>query len=423
MAGFKKPKIVIDPLLGLIDITDIEPLLDVTEFQSLGFKYQLGLASAVFPAATHTRKQHCLGSYERTRRLAEAWERYGFITKEQARNLPVYALYHDIGHGPFCHVTENLGSIDHDKRGLQIVERLQDTIKKAGFDYEMIHRCFLREDPLYLAVFDKNLGMEKLDYLERDAFYTIGERPGIAYLAHHIYYVDEKVVVHDVALDQAKDIQDFYIKMSKHVYLRKKSAIIQRLIEKITFYLMKDGLSEQELFELTDFGLLGKFEAASHPKIQFCYGNFKRGAFPKLAVELKYNDTVAAGEGSKLMKTIGVAPNTFDALVHNQKMHSPKFLEQLERELAKLVGIPEHSVVVVPPLSRQRFEPQDMLVYMGPGRTDYLSNIYPGHFRAMQEYGHSHLSFRIAVSEEHRRTLYDQAEKVAEYILNLDLSA
>ena len=102
-------------------------------------------------------------------------------------------------------------------------------------------------------------------------------------------------------------------------------------------------------------------------------------------------------------------------------MHRADFLEALERKLAELTGIPEGAVIVIPPFSMERFEPQDIRVYIGPGHIDLLSNMYPDHFRAMQEYGRSHLSFRIAVSKEYRRVLYDQADKVREYMLQLDV--
>lgn len=424
MIQFSKPKIIIDPLLGLIDVTEIIPLMDTAPFQSLGFKYQLGLTSHVFPAATHTRKQHSLGAYARTKRLAEEWFNYGFINKEEARNLPIFALYHDIGHGPFSHVTESLGSINHDERGLEIIKGLKDVIESAGFNYELIHDIFSQKNPLYLAVFDKNLGMEKLDYLERDAFYTIGERPGVEYLAHHVYFINNQLVINEVALDQAKDIQDFYIKMYKHVYSRKKSAILQRLIEKMTYYLVLDGLTEEELFGFTDFGLLGRFEVSKNEKIRFYYDNFKKGIFPKLALEFKYKNAVTGStQRDKLTKIVGLSEDKLDKInwFFSPKWGDISFVENLEKQIASLVGIPADCLIVVQPQSRKRIEPDDISVYASDGSIKKISQIYPEHFRAMKEYGRSHLSLRIAVFSKYRQKLYDQAEKVKDFIFNLNI--
>src|SRR3989338_7492444 len=99
-------KIVSDPILGLIDISKVLPMIDTRQFQSLAYKYQLGAAFLLFPSATHTRKQHCLGAFQRTKNLTQRWADAGMITKEQAHNVTAYALYHDIGHGPFSHTVD-----------------------------------------------------------------------------------------------------------------------------------------------------------------------------------------------------------------------------------------------------------------------------------------------------------------------------
>ncbi|MEK9194205.1 MAG: HD domain-containing protein [Patescibacteria group bacterium] len=420
MIQVRKPKLILDPILGVIEVTEILPLIDVKEFQLLGFKHQLGLNSMIFPAATHTRKQHSLGAYKRTRRLARDWLDYGFINQEEAKALQVYALYHDIGHGPFSHVTESLGKVDHDKRGLQMVENLKEKIESVGCNYNLVHDFFSRKNKLYLAVFDKNLGMEKLDYLERDSFYTIGERPGVEYLAKHIYFIDSDVVIDEVAIDSAKAIQDFYIKMSKNVYLRKKSSILQRLIEKMTILLMADGLTEEELFGLTDFGLLGRFETSSNKLLRFYHQNFIHGVFPKLALEFKYSSRATEGDLSyKSLKVMGLKDEVLDKLLSSSHITDFKSLEALEKNLAKLANIPEEALIVIPPFSKERFDPQDIKVYSREGRTRMLSEIYPNHFQAMKEYGRSHLSLKICVLEKYRKALYDQAEKVRDYLIEL----
>jgi HD superfamily phosphohydrolase len=424
MKDFRKPKIIIDPILGLIDVTEIMPLMDTAPFQSLGFKYQLGLVFQIFPAATHTRKEHSLGAYARTKRLAAEWLRYGFINEEQALNLPIFALYHDIGHGPFSHVTENLGSVGHNERGLRIIENLREVITGAGFNYEMIYGFFSREDPLYQGVSDKNLGMEKLDYLERDAFYTTHETVGVEYLAHHVYFIDGKLVINEVAVDQSKDVQDFYIKMFKHVYGRKKGAILNRLIEKMTGLLVKEGLSEEELFNLTDFGLLGRFDVSENKNLRFYYDNFKKGVFPKQALEFKYEDASrhASFGPQKLTKVIGVSSGVFDNVVFSPNWNDVGFTDKLEKEIAGLTDIPGNCIVIIPPQERRRVEPDDINVYTHDGSIKKISDIYPDHFRAMKEYGRSNMSLRVAAYDDYRKRLFNQADKVKNYIESIKFS-
>lgn len=421
MENFRRPKLIFDPLLGRIDVTEILPLLDQKEFQLLGFKYQLGFAFTIFPAATHTRKQHSLGAYERTKKLTSDWLNYGFIDSEQAKSLGLYALYHDIGHGPFSHTTEDLGIINHDERGLKIIEGIRDKIENAGFDYGKFHDFFSRKDNFYLAVFDKNLGMEKLDYLERDAFYTLGERPGVEFLAKHVYFIENQIVIDEIAIDQAKAIQDFYIRMSKQVYLRKKSAMLQRVIQKMAFELKNDGLSEEALFNLSDFGLLGKFEDSKNKLVQFYYRNFINGISPKLTIELKDKAFVhRENENFKLVKVLGLERNIFDSVILSGQINGLSYLDKVEKDIAKITNIPQEKIIVVPPFSKERFEPKDIKVYTKEGKIELISKIYPNHFEAMKEYGRSHLSLRIGVFNDYRESLYNQAEKVKNYFLNLN---
>lgn len=422
MSNIKKPKIIMDPLLGLIDITEVLSLIDTRAFQSLGYKYQLGLTSNIFPAATHTRKQHSLGSYERAKRLCEDWQSHGFINKKEAKNIPVFALYHDIGHGPFSHVTEPIGEVDHNERGFSILKDSKDVIEEAGFDYNLIKEMFAENNPLYAAVKDKNLGVEKLDYLERDSFYTIGEDPGVEYLTHHTYFIDDKVVINEVAVDQAKDIQDFYIKMYKHVYTRKKAAILQRLIEKMAHYLSKDGLTDENLFGLTDFGLLGKFETSENKRVRYHYDRFQKGSFPKLAVEFKDEEILSgpySGSDKKPTEKIGISSSDFNNIILSEKFNSLDFVEKFEKKIAELTGIPEKAVLIVQPQSLRRFEPTDINVYMQSGNINKISSIYPDHFQAMREYGRSHLSLRVCTYKEYRKDLSSQSQKIKDFILDL----
>ena len=116
------------------------------------------------------------------------------------------------------------------------------------------------EDPFADAVSDKNLGMEKLDYLERDGFFTILSRPvGVDYLRQHIYFIDGKLAIDEKAMDNALDVQNYYLKIYKNVYLRKTSAIAQRMVQKMTHHLIiAEELRREELPLLTDSELIGR---------------------------------------------------------------------------------------------------------------------------------------------------------------------
>ncbi|MDE2000986.1 MAG: HD domain-containing protein [Patescibacteria group bacterium] len=422
-------KIVSDPILGLIDISKVLPMIDTQQFQSMAYKYQLGLAFLLFPSATHTRKQHCLGAYQRTKDLMRRWVEAGMVTREEADATTAFALYHDIGHGPFSHTVEPLFDLipgakksklrADDAMGIDIARNMKKEIEASGVNYELMMSIFEHKNPLYLAVHDKNLGMEKFDYLTRDAFYTLREMPGVEYLSRYIYFVDKQSVVDERVLDQAKAIQDFYIKMSKHVYLRKKSAILQRMIQKMAYALVLDGVSVHDIWKLTDFGLLGRFEVSENPLIRHYYDRLMAGNYPKMAIEIKYEQFVQGDRvhEDKALKTFGLPEKTLDAILEQEDVSSVKRLAEFEDGIAKLAGIPKESVVVVPQISHHRFVPEDVKVYGKNGAIVKLSDFYPNHFASLVEYGRSHQVLRICAFPEYRDKLSQHAESIRDYLV------
>lgn len=423
---FKNIKIVYDPLWGLVNITDHLPMIDVPQFQALGFKCQLGVTSILFPSATHTRKQHSFGAFRRTQDLADRWLHRGFITKNEARLIIAYALWHDIGHGPFSHVveeiTEELWGRNHDENGAIIVEALQAAVEAVGLDFAEFKKLFTRENPLYLAVHDKNLGTEKLDYLSRDAYYTIGESPGVEYLAHHTYFVDGNLVIDEKAIDQAKSIQEFYAKMFKTVYLRKNSVIAQRLVQKMTLELIRsENLGEEAFWALTDFGLLGRFETARSPVIRDYHRRFMCRDLPRTAIALR-PERFAPMEGSqrKAQRTLGVSDEAMTALSSLPDVTKPSALERLEEQIARIANLPERSVLVVPPTAIARFQPQDIRIFTESRKPASLRDYFSGHFDALAEAGQAYAVTRICTFEEHREALSEPrtAESVRDYLLS-----
>lgn len=421
----KFPKIVSDPLWGLIDISGFLSMIDIPDFQSLGYKYQLGPSFLIFPAATHTRKQHSLGAFQRATRLASGWLEKGFITANQARVMRAYALYHDLGHGPFSHTTESVFHINHDEIGLLKMRNLRKEIEAADVDFGALEKLFTREDPLYLAIFDKNIGAEKMDYLSRDAFYTIKEVPGVEYLSEFIYYIDKRVVVDERAIDQVTALQDFYMKMYKHVYLRKKSIIAQRLIEKMTYELLLEGMKEEEIWSLTDFGLLGKFELSQNRTIQSLYRRLMANDLPVSAVEAHDKRFVSVEElPSKAVHFVSLEAAEMNALLKHEKLQTPAGFKELEQELASLFGYPSDEVFLVPPVFppgdvAKRFEPADVHIYSYDGSIRKLSEFYPNHFEAMREYGKSQNALRVCVPRGRRDEASKRGEEVKEFLLSL----
>lgn len=90
-------------------------ILDLPILQRLRSIHQTGLGFLVYPTATHTRFDHTLGVVAIVDKLIDNinkknWYNYGssLISEENRVTLRLAALLHDIGHGPFSHVSENV---------------------------------------------------------------------------------------------------------------------------------------------------------------------------------------------------------------------------------------------------------------------------------------------------------------------------
>jgi HD superfamily phosphohydrolase len=93
-----------DPVHGFIHRRSYEQdIIDTRVFQRLRSLRQLALANLVYPGATHTRFDHSLGAFHLAGGLALA---LAPKSESDQRLVRLAVLLHDIGHGPFSHVSE-----------------------------------------------------------------------------------------------------------------------------------------------------------------------------------------------------------------------------------------------------------------------------------------------------------------------------
>ncbi len=408
-------KVVTDPICGVIDIGSVLPMVETPEFQALADKRQLGMTYLVFRSAMHTRFSHCLGAYHATGALADRWLLRGFINRTERTALAAYALYHDIGHPAFSHVTEDFCALDDDEMSLLLIQkRLKSAIEACGVDHALMVSLANHQNPLYLAVHDKNVGMEKLDYLERDGFYTTLSRPpGVAYLRNYLYFIDGKVAIDEKVVEHAIDAQIFYMKMYKGVYLRKSLVIAQRMFHKIVYHLILAGeLSSENLPHMTDSELLGMMFFSRDPIAQILYGflrerNLFREAIvirpEQFAHETRIND--------KPITVFGIPQTEMNQLVASpalQKKNHPQ-MEDLEDKIADVVGIPRGDVLVVPVFNPERFQAKDITIYGSDKKLHSLRERRPAHFAGMEETARSYSALRICTRPEYRKLLSGQS--------------
>ena len=136
-----------DPVHGFLRLCETETKLMGTRlFQRLRRIRQLAMADLVYPGALHTRFDHSLGVCHIAQLMAEQLR----LDVDETRLVRIAALLHDLGHGPFSHVSENL------------LERYADRTKlRAEQKKEKIHELvtghLIRHDPDIVRILGQDM--------------------------------------------------------------------------------------------------------------------------------------------------------------------------------------------------------------------------------------------------------------------------
>ena len=171
----KTHKILNDPVYGFVSIP-YGILFDLVEhpyFQRLRSVKQVSLTHYVYPGALHTRFHHALGALHLMTLAIDSLKRKGIkINKREAEAAKIAILLHDIGHGPFSHTLENtLIKAHHEDLSLLFMERLNDEFSGKLDLAIKIFRGEYKKHFLHQLVTGQ-LDMDRMDYLNRDSFFT-----------------------------------------------------------------------------------------------------------------------------------------------------------------------------------------------------------------------------------------------------------
>ena len=417
MNRFYKKYIRIPPSES-IDIRDIMAIIHHPLFQRLLHISQLGTTLTVFPGASHNRLEHALGVYGKAKKFTKRMVDDGFLTPFEAKNVSLFGLMHDIGHGPFSHVIEELTHLsgDENENGLVVLKYLKNEVKKSGGDYDFIKKLFQHKNPLYKIIMDKNVGMDKLDYLERDTYHTgFGQRPDIESLFNYLVFVKGQIVIDKKSLEAAKQMQRLYIYMYKEVYFHKSALISQRFIQKMMARWMSvESIDQAELWRLNDKELIALMYTNKDKELQFLYDCYKNRNLPRTGLVIRLKDREFKERiAGKAIRVVGEDPRFFEKFMDHA---SPKDLEELELKIASLIKVPSYKIAIVPTLTPWRFVPQDIL-YHDNGKILSLKDTQKEYFDALRYEMNDYMAVRVCIVGD-RDIIYRNSGKIYDLIKN-----
>lgn len=171
-----KGKIVNDPVYGFIRFPEQEvlQLIDHKWFQRLRYIRQMGPAHLVYPGAVHTRFHHSLGAVHLMGKALDELKAKGIpISEKESLSARIAILMHDIGHGPFSHALEHtlVDGITHEHISGMIMNELN---KEFDGMLDGAIKVFDQsyEKPYLHQLVSSQLDVDRMDYLNRDSFYT-----------------------------------------------------------------------------------------------------------------------------------------------------------------------------------------------------------------------------------------------------------
>lgn len=170
-----------DPIHGYIYASDVEKgVIDTGIFQRLRRIKQLASANLTYPGAQHSRFEHSVGAMFLAGRAGNILsEKYSFDKIEELR---LAALLHDVGHGPFSHLFEEVLSVKTDVTHEDITKRIivetaiGDILSKNGINVKQFASLPLgvpSKYPRYMNdIISGVLSVDTMDYLLRDSYFT-----------------------------------------------------------------------------------------------------------------------------------------------------------------------------------------------------------------------------------------------------------
>lgn len=233
-----------DPVHGYVYITENEKkLIDSYPVQRMRRLRQLAGSEYVYPGANHTRFEHCLGVMYLAGRVAENHNLSRVVSDEETEMIRVSGLLHDVGHGPFSHVFEQLliKNLEktHEDITSWIIEKseLGDNIAKMGLNPQDVSKLAVGKlqkpgKAFWDQIISSAVDVDKQDFIVRDTYHTGAEYGFIDVfrLIHALDVLGENLAVEVGALSALEAFIIARIESFKSIYFHRVGRAAQIML-------------------------------------------------------------------------------------------------------------------------------------------------------------------------------------------------
>lgn len=251
-----------DPIHGYIFANAQErEVIDTSIVQRLRRIRQLAGCHLVYPGGQHSRFEHVIGCMFLAGRVGAVLEsrEFGF-GRESTLKLRIAALLHDVGHGPFSHMFEEVlaGKTDvtHEDMTQRIIRgtEIGDILRSHGFSKSEISDLAVgkskKEKRFMNEVIGGGLSVDIMDYLLRDSYFT-----GVEYGKVDIHRIINsfQVVGQELAISQAAVFAFEALMISRYQMFR--AVYFHRTVRAAELMLIKSMILADKALNLTDLSL------------------------------------------------------------------------------------------------------------------------------------------------------------------------
>lgn len=191
----------------------------------------------VYPGALHTRFHHALGSMHLMNESLINLRVKGIEISDEEYNAALLAiLLHDVGHAPFSHALENelILGLDHEDISLIIMKELN---QQFGGQLELAIKIFsgIYERKFFHQLVSSQLDIDRLDYLNRDSFFTgvVEGRIGSERIIKLLNVHEDELVVEEKGIYSIENFLSARRLMYWQVYIHKTTVGIEKMLIQI----------------------------------------------------------------------------------------------------------------------------------------------------------------------------------------------
>jgi HD superfamily phosphohydrolase len=273
---------IIDPIHDFIRVYDHElQLIDNPIFQRLRRIRQLSGAHLTYPSAQHTRFEHSLGVMHISGQAGYVLNEKGILKSDEIEILRLAGLLHDIGHGPFSHLFEEIiqkKKISHEDFGKAIIlkSEIGDKLNKNGYDKKLITKIAFGDSKLQFMneIVSGALSADMMDYLLRDGYFTGAEHAKIDHkrITQSLEVYRKKLALERSAVYSFESMMHSRYQMFKAVYFHKTVRAAEVMIlEALRLSDDEFGFTSfniNDYVQLTDEYVLSKLITSTSPKLK-----------------------------------------------------------------------------------------------------------------------------------------------------------